>query len=294
MRPHGRRYSIGSSKGALPLLEQGRDAFAKETTGSFRLSPGIASRSTVETEGAPGFTLLEIILAMFVLVLLVSGIFAIVGGTTQLADEMTRAHERDARRHSFAVFCGRMLRTLPGSAQVRFRTKQEGNHYLGELALKNAPSPIGNMGANGMTLLRTEQMPDGYLRVVLEMIPSDEMEGGGRGRGEAVKQRLILLEGVAKCEWKFFNPMSREWEPVWNDKLTFGLAAGSDSVESTVESTQRKTITSIARRPGLVELNLAIGADAPQRFVFWVPPASQPGGFVYTPQNPSQAPPPSP
>ena len=107
---------------------------------------------------------------MFVLVLLVTGIFAIVGGTTQLADEMERAHERDARLHSFAQFCERTLRNLPANAQIRMRLTQSGNQYLGELALKNAPSPIGATGANGMTILRTEQATDGYLRVVLEML----------------------------------------------------------------------------------------------------------------------------
>ncbi len=281
MRLDRSSHPVIRSQGVSPWLLPGRDALATKNS------------------SAPGFTLLEIILAMFVLVLLVSGLFAIVGGTTQLADEMSRAHERDARRHSFAEFCARMLRTLPGSAQVRLRVKQEGNHYLGELALKNAPSPIGSMGANGMTLLRTEQAPDGYLRVVLEMIPSDESEGGRLGKGEATKQSIILLEGVAKCEWRFFNPVSREWEPVWNDKLSFGPSPVSEPVEPVAPGAAPSqpqvsaSLGSPARRPGLVELNLAIGPDAPRRFVFWVPPASLPGAFGAAPQNPLQDPPPS-
>jgi type II secretory pathway component PulJ len=255
--------------------------------------------------GAHGFTLLEIILAMFVLVLLVTGIFAIVGGTTQLADEMERAHERDARVHSFAQFCERTLRNLPANAQVRMRVKQSGNQYLGELALKNAPSPIGGTGANGMTIIRTEQATDGYLRVVLEMLTNEEAAARELGKGEAAKQRLLLLENVAKCEWKFFNPVSLEWEPVWNDKLSFGPAvesANAPAAPGVPGQVQAPPVLSAfpggARRPSLVELTFAIAADAPRRFVFWVPPASPPGGLAGTgspapPDEPAPNPPPN-
>jgi prepilin-type N-terminal cleavage/methylation domain-containing protein len=243
---------------------------------------------------ARGFTLLEIILAMFVLVLLVTGIFAIVGGTTQLADEMERAHERDARAHSFAQFCERTLRNLPANAQVRMRLTQSGNQYIGELALKNAPSPIGSTGANGMTILRTEQATDGYLRVVLEMLTNEEARAKELGKGDAVKQKLVLLENVAKCEWKFFNPLSGEWESVWNDKLSLAPLQASEPATppgpgQALAQPQVPPSLGNARRPSLVELTFAIGADAPRRFVFWVPPASPPGGLAAG-SNPAGAP----
>jgi len=246
---------------------------------------------------ARGFTLLEIILAMFVLAMLVAGIFAIVGGTTQLADEMERAHERDARVHSFAQFCERTLRNLPANAQVRMRLKQSGNQYLGELALKNAPSPIGATGANGMTILRTEQATDGYLRVVLEMLTNEEAGAKELGKSDTAKQRLVLLDNVAKCEWKFYNPLSTEWEPVWNEKLSFSPPQSSDlttpsAPAQTAAPTQAPaSFGGIARRPSLVELTFAIGADAPRRFVFWVPPATQPGGLAAGAPPPNEPPP---
>lgn len=214
---------------------------------------------------------------MFVLVLLVTGIFAIVGGTTQLADEMERAHDRDARQHGFAQFCERMLRNLPANAQIRMRLTQSGNHYLGELALRNAPSPIGSSGANGMTILRTEQAPDGYLRVVLEMLNNEETAARERGKGDSTKQRLVLLENVAKCEWRFFNPLSSEWESVWNDKVSFAPPAVPG--QQGTAPPQPPAFVGNARRPGLVELTFAIGAETPRRHVFWVPPAAQPGGL---------------
>jgi hypothetical protein len=251
-------------------------------------------RSDTTSRRARGFTLLEIILAMFVLVMLVTAIFSIVGGTTQLADEMELAHERDARVHSFAQFCERTLRNLPGNAQVRMRVKQIGGRYLGELALKNAPSPIGASGANGMTILRTEQAPDGYLRVVLEMLTEEESNAMELGKGDAVKQRLVLLENVANCEWKFYNPLSLEWESQWNENLSFGpmgamgLSPPAAPPQSGAAPNAPPPLTQVgagalglfpgARRPGLVELKFSIGVDAPRRFVFWVPPATQPGG----------------
>jgi hypothetical protein len=213
---------------------------------------------------------------------------------------MGRAHDRDARLHSFAQFCERTLRNLPANAQVRMRLTQSGNQYLGELALRNAPSPVGSSGANGMTILRTEQAPDGYLRVVLEMLTNEEAAARERGRGDVVKQQLVLLENVAKCEWKFFNPLSSEWESVWNDKLSFAPLPASGSAAPGVPGQQGLAPPQVpasfgnARRPGLVELTFAIGADAPRRFVFWVPPATPPGGLASGASPPPGSPPPEP
>src|SRR3569623_66990 len=100
-----------------------------------------------------GFTLLEIVLAMYVLTLLITSIFGIVSGTTQLAVEMEWGLERDAQSHGFAQFCERTLRQLPAEAQVRLKVKQSGKQYLSQLAILGATSILGaaSGGSNGLT-----------------------------------------------------------------------------------------------------------------------------------------------
>lgn len=259
---------------------------------------------------ARGFTLLEIVLAMFVLALLVSSIFGIVSGTTQLADEMERGHERDSQSHGFAQFCERTLRQLPAQAQVRLKVKQSGRQYLSQLAILDAPSILGaaSGGSNGLTILETDLQPDGYLRAALTFVPAEEITAheaeGGKGG-----QSLVLLNDVARLEWKFFNPLSNEWEPVWNQNLIFTSPAEASSLPTLggqtpppgpggapVPSPTGALSSPIqppgaAQRPGLIELTLAQRAEPPRRFVFWVPPAQVPAGTAAVPPPQLQPPP---
>ena len=262
---------------------------------------------------ARGFTLLEIVLAMFVLALLVSSIFGIVSGTTQLADEMERAHERDAQSHSFAQFCERTLRQLPAEAQVRLKVKQSGKQYLSQLAILNAPSVLGaaNGGSNGLTILEMDQQPDGYLRAILTFVPATEITAheaeGGKGG-----QSLVLLTDVARLEWKFFNSLTNEWEPMWNPNLVFTSPAEASALPTLggqpplggqtpppapggapfpMTGGGTLQLQGAAQRPGLIELTLAQRAEPPRRFVFWVPPAQVPTGTAVAPPQPVVPPP---
>ena len=232
---------------------------------------------------------------MFVLSLMLTGIFAIVGGTTQLASEMETGHERDALIHSLAQFCERTLRGLPGMAEVRLRVKESGRLYLSELAMKNTPSPIGGGGNNGLTILRTEQTLDGYMRVVLESLSEEEASAAEHDRGGVPSSRLVLLENISRFDWKFFNPRSNEWETVWNEKLSLapaivndadqpppageGQPAAAPAAPGAAPAPAPPAVPAkiLAPRPGMIELTIAVGADAPRSFVFWVPNAKVPG-----------------
>lgn len=214
-----------------------------------------------------GFTLLEMVMVMFILSLLIGSVFGIVRGVTQLTNAMTVEQQRDARTHGFVELCSRTFRSLPPNAMIRLRTKQAGNHYLSQLALVGATSPVsGNAG--GVTVLETEEAPDGYLRVQMRAMTTAEALLWEKG-DTAAGLRLMLLENVAKLDWKFFNPENGEWEPLWNDKVDFSAPGPAAPSGDPAE------IASVgaARRPGLIELNLAFGAEPPQRHVFWAPPS---------------------
>ncbi len=218
---------------------------------------------------------------MFILALLLAGIFAIVGSTTELASEIGQSHKRESEVHGFAQFCERTFRRLPGVAEVRLRVKESGRQYLSELALKNSLSPLGSSGAEGLTILRTEQTTDGYLRIVLESLSNEESAAHELGKGGVVKTRLMLLENVSQYEWKIFNPRSNQWEGVWNDKLSLSQQSDSNLSQQPQPG---------ALRPELIELTLAIGSDTARRFVFWVPPAKVPVQIQPTSPDNSQPP----
>jgi prepilin-type N-terminal cleavage/methylation domain-containing protein len=229
-----------------------------------------SASSFVRHSAKGGFTLLEMVLAMFILSLLIGAIFTIVRSVTQLANEMTMELQRDGRTHGFLDLCSRTFRSLPPEAWVRLRTKQAGGRYLSQLVLTGGASPLSGQ-TGGITVLETEEVPDGYFRLAMRVLTPEQAVAWEKGDA-AVGIRLPLLENVATLDWKFLNMDTGEWEPLWNDKLDLQSLTNpqTDGV------TGAPVAPIVSRRPSLVELKLAFGAEPPQRHVFWVPPAAPP------------------
>lgn len=213
-----------------------------------------------------GFTLLEIIMAVFVMAMLIGSIFAVVSGTVQLTSEMAQVQQEDGRGHGLQRLCERVFMGLPAHGQVRLRTKQIGSRYLGQLALRHAPQIFGmeRRTGRGLTLLETEEMPGGYLRLVMRWFTEEQMKTWEQGKSEEGQSKLVLMENFSSLEWGFYNPQSQQWEPVWNERQNFASA---------IEIDQNNPLVTQAgwKRPGLVELKITNSTGEQIRHVFWVP-----------------------
>lgn len=254
-----------------------------------------------------GFTLLEMTLALFIFGLLMVAVFSIVRAVTQLSTDLTNEQQRDARTHGFVEMATRLFRSLPPEAMVRLRTKQTGSRYLSQLVMAGSPSPVTGAGG-GVTVLETEEAPDGYLRLVLRSLTQEQAIAWDKGDSSA-GVRVVLLENIATLDWKFFNPISGEWEPLLNDKLNLAnvLQLGADAMGPGglppptpgadgspqpppadpsnpnpdpsagvpgADGAQAGLSSAAGRRPTLVELKFAQGAEPPQRWVLWTPPGA--------------------
>lgn len=213
-----------------------------------------------------GFTLLEIILALFVLSLLVGSVFAIVNGTLQLTTEMSQVQQGEARLHGLHRLCDKLFTGLPAYGQVRLRTKQNGSRYLSQLAIRHAPQIFGleRRTGRGLTLLETEETPDGYLRLVMRWFNEDEMTTWEKGQKESGKNSLVLMENISDLNWGFYDPISKQWEPVLNENQNFEPILIGNGNKAPVLPTGWK-------RPSLVELQVTTAAGEKIRHVFWVP-----------------------
>jgi prepilin-type N-terminal cleavage/methylation domain-containing protein len=212
-----------------------------------------------------GFTLLEMVLVMFIVSLLVTAVFGIVDSVTQLTHGMEVEQQREARIHGFVELCDRSFRNLPPAAMVRLRNQQAGNRVVGQLILAGATSPI-SASVSGVVTLETEEAPDGYLRVIMRVMNATQAAASERGEPSS-GLRLPLLDNVATMEWRFFDPRSGEWRSLWNEKIDFAAPTsplGASSAPITFPG---------ALRPVMAELKVAFGSESPQRWIFWVPPA---------------------
>ena len=121
-----------------------------------------------------------------------------------------------------------------------------------------APSPL-NRDTTGVTVFQTEDTPEGYQRLVLRVLDPAQVVAWEKG-DSVVGIRLPLMEGIATMEWRCFNSISGEWEPLWNEKLELvtlnptGMMTGSGTLNLGGASPQDATGASLAavgnaRRP---------------------------------------------
>jgi prepilin-type N-terminal cleavage/methylation domain-containing protein len=237
--------------------------------------------------GRDGFTLLEMVIVMFITALLASAVFGIVNAVTQLTHDLTTSQQRESRTHAFVELCSRTFRSLPPSAMVRLRTRQAGNLYTTQLAMGDAPSPLA-VSAGPFTILETEETVDGYLRLVVRSLTDEQLAAWELGEA-SVGTRVVLLENVRMLEWQVFNPQSLQWQSVWNLGMPLTAMREPDQAGNPPPpggnpgtappgeaplppaAEQGVNLLGLPLRPGVIELRFALGNEPPQRWVFWVP-----------------------
>jgi prepilin-type N-terminal cleavage/methylation domain-containing protein len=241
-----------------------------------------------------GFSLLEVMMVMFILAILLGAVFGVVRATIQLSNDMTDTQLAESRVNGFSQFCERTLRNLPANAVVRHRVKQKGNHYLSQLTFKGSPGAFSTQGAGGneVMVLETDEQVDGYLSVILRSMTATQALAWEKGDNR-VGRRLKLLEDVTSLEWRFYRVQSGEWEPVWNERLDLyplGVITANPAQDDPAAGGQPplpgqpgaglNTAPVIPRkqRPQLMELRLTMAVGPPQHWTFWVPPAETPSG----------------
>ena len=153
-----------------------------------------------------GFTLLEVVIVLAIVALLLSMIYSIAQGTLTLADDIRRAQRRDSRQQAFTGFCEHLFTNLPATAVMKLRTTQDGGQYLTQLDLENVPSPFDG-SPNCLVSLFTESVPGGGLRLRLSCRKFADPK-------QSVS--VVLFEDLSQCEWRAFNPATRQWTTIWD------------------------------------------------------------------------------
>ncbi len=179
-----------------------------------------------------GFTLLEVVIVLFIVALVLAAVHSIAQGALTLADDVRRAQRRDARQQAFTTFGERLFANLPAASALKLRTTQDGGQYLTQFKLENIPSPFDGSPECLVTLF-TEPRPGGGQRLLLSC----------RKRTEAADVSVVLFDDLLSCEWRAFDPATHQWTTVWD----------------------------VPEHPTLMELSVIQAADS-RRWVFWITP----------------------
>ena len=157
-----------------------------------------------------GFTLLEVIAALALIVFLIGGVYAVGGGAVTLGSSINRSRVFETRINSFVSIWREYLESLPSG--IRFSAKDK------KLLIENGPVPFAWTGAvrrADAVSFSFERREEGksfvvrHLKRPLKPTQPDEYK---------LISELPILEGLSSCDWEFYEPIKKEWSSTWDAK----------------------------------------------------------------------------
>ncbi len=209
------------------------------------------------TPRSSGFTLLELVLAMFLLSLLVGMVFSTARSSLALGNAIVKSQNEEMLQQAFFELLNNRFSSLPGNTRFDLKVQDSGSHYISDLTLQNVPLSFtwgGQARIAKAIQLSTVKKRSGYLDVVLRYYENeilvDPASPTTAKNDEAPFAEIVLLTDVAYFEWRVLDGRSMEWQYDWDLQ---------------------------GRLPLQLELTMAIGAKGEEiRQIFWVPPRQNP------------------
>lgn len=251
MSIHPTALSKAEQAASLPALRsRGRKAVALPRCGH-------RSEAATLRSSAAGFTLLEVIAAMALIVFVIGGVYGLGASTMKLGASLSSSRIVETRITNFISAWREYLESLPPG--IRFDASARG------IFIENSQVPFAwnraSRRADAVEFTLGEKSAQGgdftvrHLKRPQQPVSPDEFK---------LISELPILEGLRECGWQFYEPLEKKWLSDWDSKK-------------------------LPQPPLFMRLKFAFIGD-PRSFehTFWIS-----GGFV-TPANPSPAQPAAP
>lgn len=214
-----------------------------------------------------GFTLVELVLAIFLLALLTGMIFSTSTACLEAGNQIVKTQNEEMLHQAFFDFLEKRLSALPGNTRLDLKVTDSPTHYLSDLTLENVPLTFtwgGSERTAKAIQLSTVQRRSGYLDIVLRyyenpIIEPESTSMSGTGFGSAALDEIpfaeiILLSDVRLFEWQLLDSNDMEYVYEWDIS---------------------------GRLPIQMELTCAFGREGEMiRHVFWLPTKQNPEVFM--------------
>ncbi len=212
----------------------------------------------------PGFTLLELVVALLLVALLAGMIFTTSSASLELGNNVVKTQNEEMLHQAFFDFMENSLTSLPGNTRMELAVTDSGSHYLSDLTLQNVPLSFtwgGEERTAKAIRLSTVKRRSGFLDIVLSYYENEIIEedtSSQSGNTVAAEKEpfaeIVLLTDVAYFEWRLLDGRTMEYQYDWDLP---------------------------GRLPLQMELICAFGADGGEmRHVFWIPPRQNPEVFM--------------
>lgn len=204
-----------------------------------------------------GFTLLELVVAMALMVIIVGMVFGTARTSLALGNAIVKSQNEEMLHQAFFELLGQRFSDLPGNTRFELKVDDSGSHYISDITLQNVPLGFtwgGQERIAKAVQISTVKRRSGYLDIVLRFFENEILEGSASNFKSTLDEKpfaeIVLLEDVAFFEWRVLDGRTLEWQYDWE-------IAG--------------------RLPLQLELTMAIGAQGEEmRQIFWLPPKQNP------------------
>lgn len=181
-----------------------------------------------------GFTLIEIIAAMAILMTVIGGVYGVAHGAMNLGKAMSETRLHETRIMNFVTAWREYLETLPPNARITVGEKPSRKFGRGSLLIENGTVPFAWTRdvklcpavefklVKSATVRHASDLNVRHLRKP-ERKSLDDYE---------VLAELPLMEGLREFSWQFYEPEKKKWVTLWEDqsgpplfmRLRFGFA----------------------------------------------------------------------
>ncbi len=170
-----------------------------------------------------GFTLLEVIAAMGLIMFLVGGVYGIADGTLQLSTSMSRARISEARTTNFTNQWRACLENLPPGTKLSSNKKSDKKEGA-RLLLENCGTPFAwsrNALAAAAVEFAVVRNDRGNASLMVRHLKRPERATTGDEYYTIAE--LPLLEDIKTCSWDFLDSSTKEWTAKWDDSSRLPL-----------------------------------------------------------------------
>jgi len=205
--------------------------------GCFSTSPHL-DLSTKHSRRA--FSLLEVVIALTILAIITTTLFAIIKGSVKGASDIERLQRENDQINRFLELTRQTFQGLPGSAQLTLTALGQTAGSGQELTIAGVPTCFG-FGLSPTSyedtiiglrpdLVKPTTDEDGLPRYTLsisrkDIIPQTDENGmalqqsadSALAADEEGRYWMPLLPGVVLLQWKFFKESTDEWLEEWED-----------------------------------------------------------------------------
>lgn len=170
-----------------------------------------------------GFTLLEVLAGMLLIVFLTGGVYSIADATLRLGASMSRSRVSEARLMNFTCLWRSCMENLPADTRLTVDGGEKSSNGA-RLLLENCGTPFAwNRHALGAAAVEFTVARASGKNSSLMLRHLKRTERAGSGGDYYTIAELPLLEDVTHCSWSFYDTATNRWSERWDDPARLPL-----------------------------------------------------------------------